>query len=81
MASFDTDAVEVIEAHTLSGTFDASDIACAKLLLGLDQAHLFRNWEAPGVNDDKKKAFLAQVRKLDDSYHGMYISFPICKFY
>ena len=34
------------------------------------QGHLFADWDPPGVNDEAKAAFLASLRKIDDSYPG-----------
>ncbi|MED6123477.1 universal stress protein [Stylosanthes scabra] len=42
----------------------------AKMLLDNGQEHVFRDWPAPGVDDDKKKALLDQVLRLDSSYPG-----------
>jgi UDP-sugar pyrophosphorylase len=38
------------------------------LLLSLDQAHLFEAWDDPGVNDDLKHNFFAQIGRLHRSY-------------
>jgi hypothetical protein len=40
----------------------------ASLLVGLDQQHLFKNWEPPGLNDDKKHAFFRQIKDLSTTY-------------
>ncbi|CAN6173475.1 unnamed protein product [Urochloa humidicola] len=42
----------------------------AKMLLNEGQMHLFEHWSEPGVDDDKKKAFFDQVRRLNSSYPG-----------
>ncbi|KAL4301149.1 hypothetical protein HN51_052562 [Arachis hypogaea] len=42
----------------------------AKMLLDNGQEHVFRDWPGPGVDDDKKKAFIDQVTRLDSSYPG-----------
>ena len=36
----------------------------AAMLISLGQHHLFSNWEVPGLNDDKKHNFFAQVQLL-----------------
>lgn len=41
-----------------------------KILLNNGQDHLFRDWPAPGVDDDEKKAFFDQLVLLDSSYPG-----------
>lgn len=41
-----------------------------KILLKNGQDHLFRDWPAPGVDDDEKKAFFDQLVLLDSSYPG-----------
>ncbi|XP_021283972.1 UDP-sugar pyrophosphorylase [Herrania umbratica] len=45
-------------------------IELAKMLLEMGQSHLFQQWAEPGVEDDQKKAFFAQVAKLNSSYPG-----------
>ncbi|XVE95564.1 hypothetical protein REPUB_Repub02eG0108900 [Reevesia pubescens] len=45
-------------------------IELAKMLLEMGQSHLFEHWAEPGVEDDQKKAFFAQVAKLNSSYPG-----------
>ncbi|KAG5020418.1 hypothetical protein JHK87_016273 [Glycine soja] len=41
-----------------------------KVLLDNGQEHLFRDWPAPGVDDNHKKAFFDQLTQLDSSYPG-----------
>ena len=36
-------------------------IELAKMLLEMGQSHLFQHWAEPGVEDDQKKTFFAQV--------------------
>ncbi|XP_007019236.2 PREDICTED: UDP-sugar pyrophosphorylase isoform X1 [Theobroma cacao] len=45
-------------------------IELAKMLLKMGQSHLFQHWAEPGAEDDQKKAFFAQVAKLNSSYPG-----------
>ncbi|KAL1833704.1 hypothetical protein ACET3Z_003355 [Daucus carota] len=45
-------------------------IDLAKMLLEMNQSHLFKHWPDPGVDDDKKLAFFEQVNRLDGSYPG-----------
>lgn len=40
----------------------------ASLLVESGQEHLFSSWAGPGVDDEKKHAFFAQVKKLHESY-------------
>ncbi|GJM97533.1 hypothetical protein PR202_ga14465 [Eleusine coracana subsp. coracana] len=46
------------------------EVQLAKTLLNEDQMHLFEHWPEPGVDDDKKKGFFGQVRRLNSSYPG-----------
>ena len=39
-------------------------------LLDAGQEHLFADWDAPGVNDEAKSAFLASLTKINESYPG-----------
>ncbi|MEM8868505.1 MAG: UTP--glucose-1-phosphate uridylyltransferase [Verrucomicrobiota bacterium] len=39
-------------------------------LLAAGQAHLFEDWDAPGVNDAAKQAFVASLERADASYPG-----------
>lgn len=39
----------------------AWQIDLAKMLLEMNQSHLFKHWPDPGVDDDKKLAFFEQV--------------------
>ncbi|GLT77929.1 hypothetical protein SLA2020_494830 [Shorea laevis] len=45
-------------------------VELAKMLLEMEQSHLFEHWPEPGVDDEEKKAFFAQVAKLNSSYPG-----------
>ncbi|XWS15182.1 hypothetical protein CRYUN_Cryun35bG0072400 [Craigia yunnanensis] len=47
----------------------------AKILLEMGQGHLFQHWAEPGVEDEQKKAFFAQVAKLNSIYHGCLASY------
>jgi UDP-sugar pyrophosphorylase len=40
----------------------------ASLLIGIDQQHLFENWDLPGINDDKKHALFHQITTLSANY-------------
>ncbi|MCU0858023.1 MAG: UTP--glucose-1-phosphate uridylyltransferase [Pontiellaceae bacterium] len=39
-------------------------------LLAAGQAHLFADWDAPGIHDDAKTAFLQSLVLINDSYPG-----------
>ncbi|KAI3464579.1 hypothetical protein Pfo_021242 [Paulownia fortunei] len=45
-------------------------VELAKMLLQLNQGHLFEHWPEPGVEDDEKRAFFDQIARLDASYPG-----------
>ncbi|KAK4481326.1 hypothetical protein RD792_012211 [Penstemon davidsonii] len=45
-------------------------VQLAKMLLEMNQSHLFEHWPELGVNDDDKLAFFDQVARLDASYPG-----------
>ena len=55
------------------------EIQFANLLLGLEQEHLFADWDDVDVNDDLKHRFFLQVERLHETYPvegglGAYIS-------
>ncbi|KAL3845480.1 hypothetical protein ACJIZ3_002883 [Penstemon smallii] len=41
-----------------------------RMLLEMNQSHLFEHWPEPGANDDAKLPFLEQVARLNASYPG-----------
>jgi UDP-sugar pyrophosphorylase len=41
-----------------------------KELVEAGQSHLFENWDEPGVNKDKKNAFLETLARINNSYPG-----------
>ncbi|KAL0360291.1 UNVERIFIED_CONTAM: UDP-sugar pyrophosphorylase [Sesamum radiatum] len=45
-------------------------VELAKMLLEMNQSHLFEHWPEPGVEDDEKRAFFDQVARLNASYPG-----------
>lgn len=51
------------------------EVELAKMLLNEDQIHLFEHWPEPGVDDDKKRGFFDQVRRLNSSYPGGLVSY------
>ncbi|KAL6492914.1 hypothetical protein OROGR_032673 [Orobanche gracilis] len=42
----------------------------AKMLLEMNQSHLFEHWPEPGAEDDEKLEFFEQVARLNASYPG-----------
>ncbi|KAI4387962.1 hypothetical protein MLD38_000344 [Melastoma candidum] len=56
--------------HDSSALFTPSQVGLAKMLVEMGQAHVFRHWPGPGVDDGEKIAFFDQVAKLDSSYPG-----------
>ncbi|MCX6969854.1 MAG: UTP--glucose-1-phosphate uridylyltransferase [Verrucomicrobia bacterium] len=46
------------------------DKALAECLIAENQHHLYSGWKNPGVDDDKKLAFLKCLRSADQSYPG-----------
>ncbi|XP_066376441.1 UDP-sugar pyrophosphorylase-like [Miscanthus floridulus] len=51
------------------------EVELAKMLLNEGQIHLFEHWPEPGVDDDKKRRFFDQVRRLNSSYPGGLVSY------
>nr|AGT16408.1 UDP-sugar pyrophosphorylase [Saccharum hybrid cultivar R570] len=51
------------------------EVELAKMLLNEGQIHLFEHWPEPGVDDDKKRGFFDQVRRLNSSYPGGLVSY------
>lgn len=65
------DAVEdaALIANLKAGVItDPVQLRMVGMLLELKQNHLFSQWDAPGVNDVKKRDFLMQVAKTDEGY-------------
>ena len=50
--------------------FEPEHLDMIKLLLELEQQHLFDEWHEPGVHDDRKRALLDQLREMDANYPG-----------
>ena len=46
------------------------DANLAETLIANGQHHLFANWDAPGVNDEKKRTFLATLQTAHRAYPG-----------
>ena len=45
-------------AHINTGFLSEAQARLAEALLSEDQPHLFTDWDAPGVKDEEKRAFL-----------------------
>lgn len=45
-------------------------VELAKMLIEMEQSHLFEKWPEPGVEDDEKRAFFDQIERLNSSYPG-----------
>ncbi|GER49140.1 UDP-sugar pyrophosphorylase, partial [Striga asiatica] len=45
-------------------------VELSKMLLEMNQSHLFEHWPEPGVEDDGKREFFEQVDRLNSSYPG-----------
>ncbi|KAL8059563.1 hypothetical protein ABFX02_03G095900 [Erythranthe guttata] len=45
-------------------------VELAKMLLEMNQGHLFQHWPEAGVEDDDKRAFFDQIARLNASYPG-----------
>uniref|UniRef100_A0A2P2K6F1 UTP-monosaccharide-1-phosphate uridylyltransferase n=2 Tax=Rhizophora mucronata TaxID=61149 RepID=A0A2P2K6F1_RHIMU len=50
-------------------------VELAKMLVEMEQTHLFKHWPEPGVEDADKKAFFDQVARLNSSYPGGLVSY------
>lgn len=48
-----------------------AEVKLIALLLSEQQHHLLENWDAPGINDEQKHAFLTQVKVLHESYNAV----------
>ncbi|KAG5612021.1 hypothetical protein H5410_023302 [Solanum commersonii] len=48
----------------------SQQVELAKVLIEMEQSHLFQHWAEPGVDDDEKRAFFDQIAKLNSSYPG-----------
>ncbi len=59
-----------IRKHLGSGFFSEPERATVGELLAQDQAHLFADWDPPGTKDSKKRSFLEQIRRFNESYAG-----------
>ena len=56
-------------------SLNAADRELVEKLIEAGQAHLFADWDPPGVNDEAKAAFLASLHKIDGNYPGGLVSY------
>ncbi|CAI0393300.1 unnamed protein product [Linum tenue] len=63
-------ASSVPNLHKNLSLLSPDQIELAKMLVAMEQSHLFTNWPEPGVDDGEKKAFFDQVTRLNSSYPG-----------
>jgi len=56
-------------------TENTTEQALIRELLAHGQEHLFADWDAPGVNDDKKASFLQSLAHINTSYPGGLVSY------
>ena len=57
-------------AHIQAGFLSSEDAGLAHALIAEGQEHLYANWDAPGLHDDKKRSFLATLLTAHKSYPG-----------
>lgn len=53
-----------------AGLLTPEDMELAECLIADREEHLFSRWDKPGVNDDKKRAFLATLMAAHRAYPG-----------
>ncbi|GER52860.1 UDP-sugar pyrophosphorylase [Striga asiatica] len=56
--------------HKNLSLFSPHQVELSKVLLEMNQSHLFEHWPEPGVEDDSKREFFEQVDRLNSSYPG-----------
>ena len=61
--------------HLAAGVISSEDLALAEALLAEDQGQLFADWDAPGTNDDQKRAFLQTLQNCNRSYPGGLVAY------
>ena len=63
-------ATAVVDAHVARGALTTDDARTLRETIALGQAHLIADWPAPGVDDERKRAFVDEVRRADRGYPG-----------
>ena len=61
--------------HLAAGIISSEDLQLAESLLAEDQGQLFADWDAPGTNDDQKRAFLQTLQNCNRSYPGGLVAY------
>jgi len=61
--------------HLAARIISSEDLALAESLLAEDQAQLFSDWDAPGTNDDQKRAFFQTLQNCNRSYPGGLVAY------
>lgn len=61
--------------HLAAEVLSSEDVQLAESLLAEDQAQLFADWDAPGTNDDQKRAFLQTLQNCNRSYPGGLVAY------
>ena len=56
-------ATAVVDAHVARGALTTDDARTLRETIALGQAHLIADWPAPGVDDERKRAFVEEVRR------------------
>ena len=61
--------------HLAAGIISSEDLQLAESLLAEDQGQLFADWDAPGTNDDQKRAFLQTLQNCNRAYPGGLVAY------
>ncbi len=61
--------------HLAAGILSTEDLQLAESLLVEDQGQLFNDWDAPGTNDDLKRAFFQTLHNCNRSYPGGLVAY------
>ena len=62
-------ATAVVDAHVARGALTTDDARTLRETIALGQAHLIADWPAPGVDDERKRAFVDEVRRAVSYTH------------
>jgi len=57
-------------ANAAAGLFSEAELQLARELVSDGQAHLFANWDEPGVNGEEKRRFMASLLNAHEAYPG-----------
>ncbi|MFA5256353.1 MAG: UTP--glucose-1-phosphate uridylyltransferase, partial [Candidatus Omnitrophota bacterium] len=64
-------ALNALENNIRAGVIQIREqLEVVRILLEIGQGHLFAKWDAPGANDDLKRAFLDQIVDIHNQYSG-----------